>query len=367
MTTATAEKTYTLNAASLKQALADVSPAVRPKPPIPILSHALLADGKLTASDRELLISVDIDYAGEPMLLPHARLRAILSESSAEAVQLQLDDSSCVVTAGRGMWRLPVEDAAEWPAWHCGDRKTLATVAGQQFAAAVKGCVYATDNEASRYALAAVLVDVLDGACSFVATDGRRLSHVLVAADSRFQDGTALVPAGAMESIGAFASRCDAEVLIEVSDTVFVATLPGRVVMARQIQGKYPRWRDVLPTARDGSTTTVVDCGELIAATRAAAVVASESSKGVVFTFSGESVAISGKSSEYGTSDVRCDVRSGGSAVSVKMDPSYVCDWLKGAAAAGAKDVVVELVDQGSACLLRSGDFSGVVMPLAAD
>lgn len=367
MTTTASKKTHTLNAAALKQALADVSPAVRPNPTLPILSYALLADGKLTASDRELLISVDIDYAGEPMLLPHARLKAILSESIDEAVQLQFDGSSCVVTAGRGVWRLPVEDVAEWPAWQCGDRKALATVAGQRFAAAVKGCVYATDNEASRYALAAVLVDVLDGACSFVATDGRRLSHVLVSSDHLFQDGTALVPAVAMESIGAFASRCEADVLIEVSDAIFIATLPGRVVMARQIQGRYPRWRDVLPGARAGSISTVVDCGELIAATRAAAVVASESSKGVSFTFSGESVSISGKSSEYGTSDVRCDVLSGGAAVSLKMDPSYVCDWLKGAVAAGAKDVVVELVDQESACLLRSGDFSGVVMPLAAD
>ena len=367
MTTAAAEMTHTFDACVLKQALADVAPAVPSKPVLPILSHVLLADGKLTASNRELLIAVEIEYVGEPMLLPHARLKAILSESSADTVQLTSDGPSCVVTAGRGTWRLPVEDSAEWPAWQCGERRALATIPSERLAAAVRGCVYATDNEASRYALAAVLIDVLAGACSFVATDGRRLSHVLAATDSRFQDGTALVPSDAMESIGAFAARRKADVLIESTDTSVVATFPGCVVMARQIHGRYPKWRDVLPAGRDGATQTVVDCGELIAATRAAAVVASESSKGVMFTFSGDGISIVGRSSEYGTSDVRCDVISGGAAVSAKMDPTYVCEWLKGVAAAGGKEVVVELVDSQSACLLRSGDFSGVVMPLATE
>lgn len=367
MTTAVAETTHTLDAAALKQALADVAAAVPSKPPLPILAHVLLADGKMTSSNRELQIEVDIDYAGPPMLLPHARLRAILSESSAEKVHLASDGQSCVVTAGRGTWRLPVEDSAEWPAWPSGERRTLATIPSDRLAAAVRGCVYATDNEASRYALAAVLVDVLAGECSFVATDGRRLSHVLVATDSQFQDGTALVPSDAMESIGAFAARRKADVLIEATDTSVVATFSGCVVTARQIHGRYPKWRDVLPADRDGTTTTVVDCGELIAATRAAAVVASESSKGVTFTFSGDGISIVGRSSEYGTSDVRCDVISGASEVLVKMDPTYVCEWLKGVAAAGVKEVAVELVDSQSACLLRAGDFSGVVMPLAIE
>ena len=358
---------FTIATATLRQAIGDVAAAVPTRPAKPVLTNVLLAGGALTATDLELQISVEIDYTGEPLLLPHARLRAILAEARADEVTLAVDGSSCVITAGRGTWRLPVGDASEWPTWEPTGLRSLVRIPCDQFTHAVRGCVYATDNESSRYALGAVLVEVLGGDCSFVATDGRRLSHVRVEHDQAVDDGTALVPARVLASLASVAARHDDAVQLEATDNEFVATLPGCTVTARQIQGRFPRWRDVLPTDREGAIETVVDRGELMAATRAAAIVTSEQSKGVDFTFGDSGVTLHGQSSEYGTSDVTIDVVSGGKPVRIKLDPVFVVEWLRGLTSEDDPNVTVELVDAQSACVLRCDDCTGVIMPLAND
>jgi DNA polymerase-3 subunit beta len=323
----------------------------------------------LTATDLELQIAVDVPYDGDPILLPHARLRAILAEARSEEVTITPDGTSCVVTAGRGTWRLPVESAAEWPEWKHEPLRTLVRVPCDQFARAVKACVYATDNDSSRYALGAVLIEVQGVECSFVAMDGRRLSLVKVEHDQAVDDAFALVPAQALASVSDVASKNPHDaVQLEASEHEFVATLPGCVVTARQIAGRFPRWRDVLPTGRAGAIETVVDRDELIAATRAAAIVTSEQSKGVEFTFSGDGVTLHGQSAEYGQSDVTIEVVSGGDPVKVKLDPVFVVEWLRGIATDEGPHITVELVDAQSACVLRNGGvYTGVIMPLSND
>jgi DNA polymerase III sliding clamp (beta) subunit (PCNA family) len=295
-----------LATATLKAALADVAAAVPTRPAKPVLACVLLGGGTLTATDLELQIAVDVPYDGEPILLPFARLRAILAEARSEEVTITPDGTSCVVAAGRGTWRLPVESAAEWPTWNHEPLRTLVRVPCDQFARAVKACVYATDG--------------------------------------------------------------DDAVQLEASEHELVATLPGCVVTARQIAGRFPRWRDVLPKDREGAIETVVDRDELMAATRAAAIVTSEQSKGVDFTFSADGVTLHGQSAEYGQSDVTIEVVSGGDPVKVKLDPVFVVEWLRGIATDEGPHITVELVDAQSACVLRNGGvYTGVIMPLSSD
>ena len=375
MTTATATRKrrntgITLPVKTLDQALKDVSKAVSTRPAKPVLACVRIGGGTLKATNLELQIEVEIDYHGEPLLLPHARLRAILASARADEVTITPDGTSCVVTAERGTWRLPVESAAEWPEWNHEPLKTLVRVPCDQFVRAVNSCVYATDNDSSRYALGAVLIEVQGVECSFVAMDGRRLSLVKVEHDQAVDDAFALVPAQALASVSAVASKNPHDaVQLEASEHEFVATLPGCVVTARQIAGRFPRWRDALPKAdRPGAIETVVDRGELLAATNAAAIVTSEQSKGVDFTFSADGVTLHGQSAEYGQSDVTIEVVSGGEPVKVKLDPKFVEDWLGGIPDEESPHITVELVDAQSACVLRNGGvYTGVIMPLSND
>jgi DNA polymerase-3 subunit beta len=356
----------TLNAADLKNALAAVSPAVPSRAPKPILTNVRLGDGLVTGTDLEVRIDAAIDYHGDAMLLPHSRLMAILNAAGGEEVTLEPKGTQCVVRCGHGTWTLPVEDAAEYPIWEPNDARPVTRLPADQFARAVRGVVFAADQESSRYALGAVLVDVKDGVVNCVATDGRRLCSCEMEHDLAVDDSTTLVPSRVMQILARVAVAAGEDsVQLEATGNELLATIGGTTVTARLAEGRFPRWRDVIPA--DGGEPTTVLAAELLSATRAAAIVTSEQSKGVQYTFTAEGIHLHGQSAEAGESSVTCEIVEAGKACSVKLDPVFVREWLSGLPADGEPTVSVQATDAQSAVVLRTDAFTGVIMPLVTE
>jgi DNA polymerase-3 subunit beta len=358
----------TLSAPALKAALNAVAAAVPGKSVRPILQNVLLSGGVLSGSDGEIRIDVTLENTppGINFLLPKDRFAAILGSFTGDEITITPDATSCVIKAGRGEWTLPTEDAGEYPAWNVDGAKPVTRLPVDQFCRAVKGVVFAVDDESSRYALGAVLVEVKGEVVTFVATDGRRLSCVNCEHDLAVDDSQTLVPARAMAIIARIAAGCgDASVQLEATKNEIVATVGNATVTARLLDGRYPRWRDTLPE-RDAKATTV-SRADLLAATRAAAICSSEESKGVTYAFSADGIWLNGKSSEKGESSVTCEIVDAGDKASVKLDPAFVTEWLNGIAGDADPNVEVEAVDAQSAVILRCGDNTGVIMPLAVD
>ena len=367
MATTTKKKTgIQLAASDLKAALAAVSPAVPSRSPKPIYQAVRLGDGLLTGSDGEVRIDVAIEYHGDPILLPHGRLSQILGAAAGDTVTLQPGDTSCVVKAGSGTWTLPTEDAAEYPTWEPADAKPVTRLPADQFVRAVRGVVFATDDESSRFALGAVLIEVKGETVSFVATDGRRLSLVECEHDLAVDDSTTLVPSRVMAILSRLAAAdSDGSVQLEATGNEIVASVGTATVTARLIEGRFPRWRDVLPDLDVQPSTVMAD--QLLASVKAAAIVTTEASRGIDFAFSDKGLWLHGQSSEAGESSVTCDLVEAGAACTVKLDPRYVRQWLEGLPADGEPTVSVQARDAQSAVILRTDCHTGVVMPMAAE
>ena len=373
MTTATKERRKTksggttLSAPALKAALAAVAAAVPGKSVRPVLQNVLLSDGVLSGSDGEVRIDVEIDAPpGVNFLLPKDRFAAILGSFSGDEITITPDATSCVINAGHGTWTLPPEDLAEYPSWEPVGVKQVVRLPADQFVRAVKGVVFAADNESSRFALGAVLIEVKGDVVTFVATDGRRLASVQCDHDQAVDDSQTLVPARVMAIIARLADHAgDDSVQLESTGKEIVATIGTAKVTASLLEGKFPRWRDVVPE-RDAKPTTVARI-DLFTATRAAAICSSDESKGVQFAFSADGIWLQGKSSEKGESSVTCEIVDAGDKASVKLDPSFVTEWLAGIASEADPNVEVEAVNADSAVILRCGDNTGVIMPLSVD
>ena len=375
MTTATKERRKAatggirLSAPALKEALAAVGQAVAGRSSRPILQNVMLSSGCLTGTDLEVRIDVEVENAppGVSFLLPKDRFSAILGSFSGDEITITPDGTSCVVSAGRGTWTLPTEDAAEYPTWDVGTTKLVTRMPADQFARAVRGVVFATDNDSSRYALGAVLIEVAGDVVTFVATDGRRLASV-ECARSQNEDNdpiAPLVPARVMEIIARLADHAgDAGVQLEATGKELVATVGTARVTALLVEGRFPKWRDVLPKRE--TKATVVSRADLLSATRAAAICTSEDSRGVDYGFA-DGIWLHGQSSEKGESSITCEVLEAGKKCSVKLDPAFVSDWLKGIDGDAQPNVEIEAVDEQSAVVLRCGDNVGVIMPLAKD
>jgi DNA polymerase-3 subunit beta len=353
-----------LDLSALRAALATVSPAVPGKASKPILMNVLLGSGLLTASDLELQIQTAIDWHDDALLLPAARLQAILATATDGDVTLAADGTSCTVSVGRGSWRLPTEAAGEFPTWEPADATPVCRLPADQFCRAVRSVAYATDNESSRYALGAVLVEVKDGTVHFVGTDGRRLSVYEAEVDQAVDDRTVLIPARAIAVMARVASHSEGSVQLEATGNEVIAECDGTTVTARLTDGRFPRWRDTLPE-RDAKSS-LVSAAELLAATRQAAICTSEQSLGVQFVFTADGIHLTGRAAEAGESSVTCPLEQFGQACSVKMDPRFVVDFLRNLDDL-AVPVEIEAVDAASAVILRCDDATGVIMPLAQE
>ena len=372
MTTATATKERRssrktaggtcLTAGELKRALHAVAPAVAARGVKPVLANVLLSGETLTATDLELRITTPLAYAGPAVLLPHARLSAIVNSLPADAeVTLKLDGSACVVRAGHGTWRLPVEDANEFPVAGEVDAKPIARLPGDQFAQLMGAVRFATDNESSRYALGGVLVSFDAGMLSLVGTDGRRMCIAQVEVDQATDKAAVVVPRRAVDVLCRLAHAGDV-VQLEATGSELVATVDGTAVRARLVEGRFPKWQDVEPK-RDTHASQVV-VGELLATCRQAAICTSEQSKGVVFTFAREGLHLTSRSAEAGEASCTCDLVEAGHACTVSLDPAFVTEWLGCGSFDLQETIEIEAADAQSAVVLRAQDCRCVIMPL---
>lgn len=372
MTTATKERKKragsgaALSAHSLARALGIVGPAVPNRSPKPTLQNVLLAGGTLTAADLELRITTPLEaYDGEPLLLPYQRLSAIVGSLHPTAeVTLLPDKSACIVRGGSGEWRIPVEDPLEFPTAETPKVQHIARLPADQFVSLMQSVKFATDNETSRYALGGVRVEWAAGMLSLVGTDGRRMCVAECEVDQATDDAAVTAPRRAVDVLCRLAKHGE-EVQLSKTASELVGTVDDTVVQARLVDGHYPKWRDVEPTRT--VTPTLVVVGSLLHACRQAAICTSEQSKGVDFVFTPEGLHLSSRSAEYGEASATCDVVQAGTACKVKLDPSYVTEWLGCGSFDSAETIEVEAENEQTAVILRAQDCRCIVMPMAKD
>jgi DNA polymerase-3 subunit beta len=201
-----------------------------------------------------------------------------------------------------------------------------------------------------------------------VGTDGRRLAKMegpAAVKDGVPAEAQPIVPARAMQLI----ERClgDASMPVQVAvrtSEILVKTGPT-TISARLVDGRFPRWRDVFPDRPDAARVKIV-AGPLLAAVRQAAIVTSEQSKGVDFSFEPGQLMLAARSAESGESRIELPIEHAGTTVKIKLDPRFMSEFLRVLDA--ATTVTLELTDSQSACVCRTDDGYGyVIMPLAAD
>lgn len=361
----------------LLAALQSAQAVVPARSPKPVLTNVKLeADREtavLSATDLEVGIRISIDgvetSAPGAVLLPSARLAAIVRESPAGTVfDIHTDGTATIVKAPRSEFRLPAEDPLEFPAvasFPSDSGHELSTPLVREL---VRRTVFATDNESSRYALGGVLVELGDKQVTAVGTDGRRLAKMqgpAVATGGGAAEAAPIVPARAMQLVERCLGSADVPVQIAVRPSEILFRSGSTTISSRLVEGRFPRWRDVFPTRPDAIRVNLV-AGPLLAAVRQAAIVTSEQSKGVDFSFESGQLVLTGRSAESGESRIELPIDYSGATVRIKLDPRFVSDFLRVLDADTA--VTVELTDAQSAAVCTTADGYGyVIMPLAAD
>jgi DNA polymerase-3 subunit beta len=356
------------------QTVAAVAPGRSPKP---ILQNVKLEVGPntttLMATDLEVGIrydatGVEVETPGAAVL-PVGRFGSILRESSDATFRIESDNTGTTVRGERSQFKLPAADPNDFPPIAQFDESSYYAVSARLLRELIRRTIFATDNESSRYALGGIKLEWGNDVLTAVGTDGRRLAKMEGAAKAvgepaAFGEVT-VVPTRAMQLLERALGDDGSDVQIVVRQNDVLVKNPRATISARLLEGRFPRWRDVFPQRQQSLKLDLV-VGPVYSAVRQAAIVTSEESRGVDFTFGEGTLVLAGQTAEIGQSRVELPIAYDGAAISITLDPRFVIDFLK--VLEPEKSFTIDLDNSDTAAVCSTDDGYGyVIMPLARD
>lgn len=361
----------------LLTAFQTVAPVVQARSVKPILQNIKMVvsgngeQATLLGTDLEIGLQVNVsgllvERPGQA-ILPLGRFGLILRESSDDQLVLEADDSGIIVQGIRSKFRLPGEDPHEFPMLPEFKSTKYFQIEAKALREVLRRTNFATDPDTQRFALGGVLLEFADNMVTAVGTDGRRMAVAQAPAEAvggaESTEGTTIVPSKAVTLLERALGDSEGTVKLAFTGNDVLVSSERAIMNARLLEGRFPRWRDVLPDSA-GLHTVETPIGPIYAAVRQAKIVTTEESIGVSFRFSEGSLTLS--ATAMGESQVELPLAYTGPDIAITLNPDFLTEFFR--VLDSNKTVTISLRDGDSAALWSTDDgYRYVVMPLSRD
>jgi DNA polymerase-3 subunit beta len=318
---------------------------------------------------RIAIEGLDVDAAGS-VILPVNHFGAILRESSDERLRIDATAKGTVVRGERSEFKLPSGDPDEFPAIAKFEDTKYHVIPARLFREVIARTEFSTELESSRYALGGVLFELESNKITAVGTDGRRLAKMEGPAESigghKSGDTMTIVRTPSLRQINRAISDNDGEVHLATHASDVLIRTTRATFYSRLVEGRFPRWRDVIPARRDAAKIDLT-VGPLQSALRQASVVLNQESRGIDFTFENGTLTLSAATAEAGQTRVELPISYAGPQIIVSLDHRFVLDFLK--VLNPEQNIVIDIENGETATVFLADDgaYSYVVMPLSRD
>lgn len=357
------------------EAFTAASAAVPSRTPKDILRNVLMSVRKgqmeLVATDQEHAVRVVVrgvtcSEDGD-ILLPTQRVSQILRELPDEQFDLNASDSNLTIKGASSKFRLTSEDAREFPPVPEFTQADFFRVSAPVFRSMIRRTSFATDPSSTRYALGGLLFEFTSGTFHLAATDSRRLAvcNTVVELIGEPKDTTraTVVPVKSMQILERSIDPQEQHADIAIQDNSVLIRSGGITVYSRLVEGRFPRWRDVIPK---GGELLALPVGPFFAAVRQSQIITDEESRGVDFTFGQSLLTLGSSANSIGESKIELPINFDHPDVRIVFDPKYVGDFLKVLEPSAVCEL--RLIDGDNAAVFEfDGSYRYVVMPLSND
>jgi DNA polymerase III subunit beta len=356
------------------QNVASVVPVRSPKPTLQNVKLTVSPEAtSFLATDLEIGIrhavtGVDVHAPGS-VLLPVSRFMSILREGIDSKLYLESDGQGTTIRGERSRFQLASADPGDFPT--VGDFGTgeCCVTTTRILRELIRRTTYATENENTRYALGGVKLEFEEQTLTAIGTDGRRLAKMSggLSSSGRLNELTqnTIVPTKAMALIERTLAATEGEVQLKVQGSELLVHSDRATISARLLEGRFPDWRKVFPEKGHGQQIELA-VGPTLGAVRQAAIVTSDESRGVDFTFGEGMLLLSGRAAEIGQSRVELPIGYDGPEIGITLDPRYVTEFLK--VLDMDKTFTLEVRDAEAAAVFSTDDgYAYVIMPLARE
>lgn len=355
------------------QFAAAVAPVRSPKP---ILQHVkLIADKKQTlllATDLEVGVKLQISdvevQSPGAAVIPVQRMGMILREVNDESLKIEATPEKTTIVGQHSRLELAGQNPDEFPEVAMFEEKNCYEIAAGVLRELIRRTIFATETESSRYALGGILLEPDTNTLTAVGTDGRRMAKMegpVKMVGQPAPGGSTIVPSRAMHLLERMLPNDESTVQMAVRSNDLMVRDARSTFYTRLVEGRFPKWREVIPKRTD-SQKIEMPVGHLYSFVRQAAIVTSEESRGIDFSFSNGTLVLSTATADVGQSRVEFPIAYSGPEMTISLDHQFVEDFLK--ALPADKTFTFDVANSETAAYFTTDDKYGyVIMPLARD
>ncbi|PTQ13448.1 DNA polymerase III subunit beta [Sphingomonas oleivorans] len=365
----------TIERATLLKSLSHVQSVVERRNTIPILSNVLIeasADGrlKLMATDLDLQIvetvEAAVDTPGATTVSAHTLFDIARKLPEGSQVQLTAAEGKMLVVAGRARFNLATLPRDDFPVIAEGELPTKFELPSETLKQIIDKTRFAISTEETRYYLNGIFLHVSDDSqpvLKAAATDGHRLARVTVPRP----DGAAgmpdvIVPRKCVGELRKLLDEVDGSVEVSLSSTKVRFGLGSAILTSKLIDGTFPDYSRVIPTANDKLLR--IDPRSFEEGVDRVATIASEKTRAVKMALERDKITLSVTSPENGTAAEEVPGEYTAPNFEIGFNARYLLDIL---GQIEGDTVEVHLADAAAPTLIRENDTAPalyVLMPM---
>jgi DNA polymerase-3 subunit beta len=372
----------TIERATLLKGLGHVHSVVERRNTIPILSNVLIEAEeqgglRLMATDLDLQINetveAEVGEAGATTVPAHTLFDIVRKMPEGSQVELIAAEGRMQVNAGRARFTLSTLPRDDFPVIAEGDLPTGFELPAATLRQIIDKTRFAISTEETRYYLNGIYLHVSDGeplgggvnqpVLKAAATDGHRLARVTVPRpDGASGMPGVIIPRKCVAELRKLLDEVDGTVQVSLSESKIRFGLGNAVLTSKLIDGTFPDYTRVIPTAND--KLLKLDPRSLEEGVDRVSTIASERTRAVKLSLDRDRVTLSVTSPENGTASEEVSADYGADGLEIGFNARYLLDILGQIEG----DVMeVHLADAAAPTLLRENDKAPalyVLMPM---
>jgi len=362
----------TIERATLLKSLGHVQSVVERRNTIPILSNVLIEardDGSIRLMATDLDLQVDesvpaqVAQAGATTVSAHTFFDIVRKLPEGSQVELSASEGKMQVVAGRARFNLSTLPRDDFPVIAEGELPTRFELPAATLRQIIDKTKFAISSEETRYYLMGIFLHVADDKLKAAATDGHRLARVTVDKPEG-ADGMpdVIIPKKCVVELRKLLDEVEGTAEVSLSPTKIRFGLGSAVLTSKLIDGTFPDYNRVIPTAND--KLLKLDPKSFMAGVDRVATIASEKTRAVKMAVDRDKITLSVTSPENGLAVEEIAADYGSDNIEIGFNARYLMDIL---AQIEGDTVEVHLADAAAPTLLRENDKSNalyVLMPM---
>lgn len=355
----------------IQKKLSNIQSIVEKRNTMPILSHFLLEAGKkasyIIATDLETALKEPLQIIVEKegrLCIPARKMFEIVREVDGDIACESVDEQWLKIKTGASNFRLACLSPKEFPVWPgMEDMEEISMKAGELLEV-IEKTVYAAGESDTRYTLNGLLFHLLpDGKLIVVGTDGHRLAlNEKKAEGAAREEKKFIIPRKAALELRKLLEASEEPVRITMGRNHVLFTLGEIQFLTRLIEGTYPNYEQVIPSANEKKIVLHKDA--FVRAIRRVAIMSKERSNAIRIDIADNILAISSNNPDLGEARDEIAVVYAGEGISLGFNARYLLDILDVAA---AETIILDLQAPLSPVLIREenrDDCKNVIMPM---